>query len=80
MSIEGDIEKLKKAVMAEARDRRDAAGLNGRGIDGADELEDQVRFYTYGQHGALPPEWEKYEHRLDPEYETYLRLKEKFGE
>lgn len=73
------IEALKCAVLQEAEARRDSAGHNGRMDDGgAGWLENQVKFYTYGQNGEIPEEWNKIAQTLDPEYETYQRLKRKF--
>ena len=44
----------------------------------------QIRFYLQGLEGRLPPEFESIyknaKKSLDPEWEEYLRLKEKFGE
>lgn len=59
------------------------AGFGGRHDDGgAQNLRDQVRFYTMGQRGLMPADWFKYkedfERTEDPEYAKYLELKQKF--
>jgi hypothetical protein len=45
-------------------------------------LETQVRFYRYGTENVVPSEWNDYAKQAadeaDPEYQTYLRLREKF--
>lgn len=58
-------------------------GAQRRAAFAATILEDQVSVYVAGLVGATPLLWEAYEKRFlienDPEYGTYLRLKEKFG-
>lgn len=74
-----NIEEIIKIVLKAAYNKREGAGYAGeRGDRGASILETQVEFYRYGMQGVVPPDWEKYEKKLDPEYETYLKLKRKF--
>jgi hypothetical protein len=71
---------LIKQVLLAAKKTRDDAGYSGRHDDGgASRMEAEVLFYKYGRNGTIPPEWKKYEVELDPEYEQYQRLKQKFG-
>lgn len=66
----GLLKTIKRLVRGEAETKRDIT------------LYTQVKFYEYGQRGVIPPEWKDYETAArterDPEYATYLRLKEKF--
>ena len=66
----GLLKTIKRLVRGAAEVKRDIVLLT------------QVKFYEYGQRGVIPAEWKEYEHTArsehDPEYETYLRLKEKF--
>lgn len=79
MAKEIDIEDLKQAVLDEAESRRLNAGYAGRMDDGgARLLKDQVKYYSLGQMGKIPEEWMKFATKLDPEYELYQRLKNKF--
>jgi hypothetical protein len=78
-----EIEAVLAFILAKAHGDRESAGMNGSwGDGGAGALETQVKFYRYGMQGIVPPEWSKYvekvQHQADPEYETFLRLKEKF--
>jgi hypothetical protein len=81
--MSSQIEAVIALVLADAHDSREAAGMGGRWDDGgASRLEEQVKFFRYGISRCMPPEWEKYarqvENNADPEYKTYLRLKDKF--
>lgn len=73
-------DRLIQKITDVAKQRREDAGYDGRWDDGgASRLEEQVRFYCAGGgNGPIPAEWREYEKLIDPEYETYQRLKEKF--
>lgn len=73
-------ERLIYKILDVAKKLREDAGYDGRWDDGgAARLEEQVRFYCAGGAiGPIPFEWREYEKLIDPEYETYQRLKEKF--
>ena len=73
-----DIERIIALVLKDAETCRTNAGYRGWSDGGAIKLEDQVHFYRLGMEGAMPVEWKKYEHVLDPEYQEFLRLKAKF--
>lgn len=74
------INDLIAVVLRAAHKRREDAGYEGRSSDGgARELEEQVKFYNYGRAGAVPEEWKQYANQLDPEYQEFLRLQQKFG-
>jgi len=74
-----DIKKIMDLVLDAARQARESAGLSGSwGDGGASVLEAQVKFYNYGKRGVIPDEWKTHTDKADPEYATYLRLKEKF--
>lgn len=74
------IDKLIPLILKHAEESKFDAGMSGRWDDGgASRLEEQVKFFQYGMHGQIPPEWEVYKKELDPEYIEYLRLKRKFG-
>lgn len=74
------IKQIIEVIKEEAHERKMGAAFNGERSDGgASILENQIRFYLLGQKGEVPPEWKKYEHKIDPEYREYMRLKEKFG-
>lgn len=60
-----------------------AAAYGGEPSDrGASDLEKQIKAYKAGMNGEIPDMWSGYEEKLnkesDPEYEEYVRLKEKF--
>jgi hypothetical protein len=42
-------------------------------------LNQQIQWYLTGLNRELPKEWEMIAAKNDPDYETYMRLKEKFG-
>ena len=76
-------EKIFRKVLNDAEERRYNAHAGGEQHDGgASKLEDQVKFYQFGQENILPDEWLKYYHEVmieqDPEYTEYIRLKNKF--
>jgi len=71
-------------LLDKAKELEDIAGYSGSHHDGgARELRNQVEVYISGQYGEIPEVWEKYHQEFkttkDPEYDTYLRLKRKFG-
>ena len=70
------MQRILNIILMDAKNRRDSAGMQGSMHDGgAGELEMQVRFYRLGAEGRFPEEWRQYKPFLDPDYETYLRLK-----
>jgi hypothetical protein len=72
-------EEIMELILSDAAKIRTNASFSGSwGDGGASDLEKQVRFFKYGMNLALPPEWEHYNQRLDPEYTEFLRLKKKF--
>ena len=76
----GDIERLIALVLADAQEKRTNAGYAGAWDDGgASRIEDQVKFYRYGQRNSIPEEWAVHAHKLDPEWAEYERLRAKFG-
>lgn len=80
-----DINKVIDLVLADAYERREAAGMDGRWDDGgADRVREQVDYYRCGLDRVIPVDWQKYANQIeaaeDPEYETYQRLKAKFGD
>jgi hypothetical protein len=78
--MDSKIERLISIVLNAAHSAREGAGYGGRWDDGgASHMEDQVKFYRYGQQSIVPPEWKEYEKLLDPEYQEYVRLQQKFG-
>lgn len=75
-----NVDELIKLVLKDAHNRRESAGYSGRMDDGgARQTESEVKFYNYGRAGKVPPEWATFESQLDPEYQEYERLKQKFG-
>jgi hypothetical protein len=78
--MDSKIERLIAVILNAAESARQDAGYGGRWDDGgASRMEDQVKFYRYGQQGVVPPEWKEHEKLLDPEYQEYVRLQGKFG-
>lgn len=74
-----NINKLIEEVLKAADEKELIAGQQGAMHDGgASILRMEVEYYRYGSQGKIPPSWNSYQERLDPEYEEYLRLKEKF--
>ena len=74
-----DVSKVISQILKEAETKKTNARYNGEyGDGGAGTLEMQVKFYRYGLQGVMPKEWESYAKKTDPEYDEYLRLKEKF--
>lgn len=73
------IDRVMELVLKDAEGLEMDAGWGGSPSDGgAGRLRDQVKFYKYGAANELPPEWKSYTDKLDPEYDTFLRLKNKF--
>jgi len=73
------IEAIISKVLQDAHQKKEGAAYNGsHGDGGASRLEEQVKFYRYGQKNIMPSEWGKYEKEIDPEYNEYMRLKKKF--
>jgi len=78
--MDSRIERLMSIILNVAHGKREDAGYSGRWDDGgAGHLEDQVKFYRYGQQGVMPPEWAEYEKLMDPEYQEFIRLQKKFA-
>ena len=78
-----DIDDFLEFLYNEALKKRDNAAQSGSQTDyGAKELEAQIDVFTSGLNKVLPVLWEpylkKYNLENDPDYQTYLRLKEKF--
>jgi hypothetical protein len=83
--LNANIDKVIDLVLAEAYDRAQSLGMSGSWSDGgASEIRSQVDYYRYGMSGVMPPDWQKFADQVsamsDPEYETYKRLKAKFGD
>lgn len=78
-----NIDKIMDKVLENAEKVRMDAAYGGHHHDGgASDMETQVLFYKYGETGVVPPEWETYVKQVnreeDPDYEVYLKLKDKF--
>lgn len=74
------ISQLKRAVELEAQEREKTAAFNGAYNDGgAAALRNEVHWYSMGERGEYPKQWEKYNRHIDAEYSEYLRLQKKFG-
>ena len=78
-----NINEIMDLILVNAEQMRTDAAMGGEmGDGGASRLEEQVKFYKQGWEGHFPNEWETYRRQYnrenDPEYETYLRLKDKF--
>lgn len=83
MPCEYEKNNLIKFILNEAEERRLAAGYNGSYDDGgASKLEEQVAIFNAGWNREYPEAWKKlikqFHMENDSEYQTYLRLKEKF--
>lgn len=80
------VEQILEAVIDECATLADNAGHSGSYNDGgAGELWKQVNVWLTGLQGTgVPSTFDKaveiYAKSVDPEYDNYLRLKEKFGE
>lgn len=75
-----NVDALIKLVLADAHQKRESSGQGGHHHDGgASVIETQVKFYNYGRAGRIPTEWKVFESQLDPEYQEFQRLKQKFG-
>ena len=70
--MEYDFEKIMDKLLEEAEGNYDFLR----------SIKMQIDFFTYGLNRQLPPEWlyvaKEVANNVDPEYETYLRLKNKF--
>ena len=74
-----DFNKIMDMVLDEAIIAKHDAAMGGcMGDGGASVLIDQVRFFKLGWAKQLPKEWKHHVLKADPEYQTYLKLKEKF--
>lgn len=64
--------------------RLDAMLVSAMGDYSADRLEEQINVYEAAMRNTTPKCWDHYvkefNRKADPEYQTYIRLKEKFGE
>lgn len=72
-----------QAALKAAEVRRTNAGYSGEwGDREAVELESIVSAWTYGLKGEVPPQLKEYQKQViresDPDYQTYLKMKEKF--
>lgn len=70
-------------LINKAHSMRESAGYNGDHHDGgARGLEIQVEAYRAGMASTIPPCWKTYYEEFtktqDPEYQTYISLKQKF--
>lgn len=80
------IDVVKKAVKTSAESARYNAGMGGEwGDRGAGQMEERLQYWLDGIAYATTGKTEKYDHIIsqyekekDPEYQTYLELKEKF--
>lgn len=76
-----NIEKVVGAVFKDAENQRYNSPW---GDGGASDLMEQIKWYRYGQLGAIPQEWQTYADQViketDPDYEQYILLKKKFGD
>ena len=81
--------QIVETVTQKAEEMRTNAAYGGEhGDGGASTLEQNLEFFVLGfrTHGGLdlntevqvPGTWQKYFYRQDPEYDEYLRLKNKF--
>ena len=81
--------QIVETITEKANDMRTKATYSGEyGDGGASTLEQNLEFFVLGfrTHGGLdlntevqvPATWQKYFYRQDPEYDEYLRLKNKF--
>ena len=74
------LKKITTALKKQAHDARETAGFNGEwGDGGASELLEQLEFYNAGYQRIVPKEWEEIIQTFDPDYQEYLRLKNKFN-
>ena len=78
-----DIDDFLEFLYNEMLKKRYYADQSGSHTDGgAKELEAQIDVFTSGLNKVLPVLWEpylkKYNLENDPDYQTYLKLKEKF--
>ncbi len=80
-----DVQALIKKMLAIAKNRRYAAGMNGQWDDGgASDIEDQIAAFKAGLAGEVPKEWleeaQKIKNEADPEWAEHQRLQAKFKE
>lgn len=85
MSEAPKLNSLSVFVLAKAKQLREDAGFGGSYTDGgARALELQVECFKAGLNGEIPASWRAWNKEFlrtqDPEYQTFLKLKEKFGE
>lgn len=85
MTNKSKLQQLLEVILKEANKREEGAGYDGEyGDRGASILRTQIEFYEHGMNGTIPPQWKEFQkeldNQLDPEYETYKRLKAKFRE
>lgn len=79
-----DFTKVFKLIEKRAHEAEVGAGYGGEyGDRGASRLRELVEYFKYGLESKLPPAWQEYDDEVkrveDPEWETFLRLKNKFG-
>lgn len=69
-------------LMEIAAQKQLSANLNGEHSRTADDIQEQISVYEAGMAGKIPDVWKLYHADFvklnDPEYNEYLRLKEKF--
>jgi hypothetical protein len=80
-----NIPDILKLILKDADHKREIAAHNGESHDGGSStLIEAVEMYRCGLDGRFPSKWMKYkkqyEIECDPDYNTYLRLKQKFGD
>jgi hypothetical protein len=83
--VDQSMEKFLAFLLAQARIKRDNAAYGGAMNDGgASQIENEVEVYRAALERKTPPCWEgflrEFNRQHDPEYETYLRLQQKFGD
>ena len=78
-----NINEFLEFLRRKATKLQDDAGYNGRHDDGgASHIRDMIDVYIAGMSQQLPENWKRYYEEFqkegDPEYQEYLRLKNKF--
>jgi len=74
-------EKISDQIRKNAEELRKNAAYSGEwGDGGATELLNNLMYYDLGRKQLIPPTWESYLIKSDPEYDEYLRLKQKFSD
>lgn len=76
---------IEKSARKEIHNRRESAAHAGeRGDGGAENLEIALKYWLDGINGRIPSRFQEYVDEYnkvrDPEYQEYLRLKDKFRE